>query len=553
MAGIYINQGGKAVAVAGVSASVAKSPEDAFDPSVYNLPILALTGDTSAMTKDNAVTLDYEYGDRSGSCTVKWQGNSSLAYPKKNYTIKFDNAFEAAAGWGEQMKYCLKANFIDHSHARNLVSAKLWGQIVKRRKNVNNFSYDEVTGLLDGHLGINRTAGYMYLQADETVQINATMYAIGEQLWTGQTFPAGTYRISYDIYNPNGADTDPDPCVYTGFGIVGSFKTAVAKPTAYQDWVHMETTVTNENDGGMLILQAAGCATLKSDAGYKFRNIRVVRTDVWSNDHVLELPNGGAVDGFPIVITLNGQFHGLYTFNIPKDGWMFGMSDTTLQQAIVCADVPSNPTCEFFAPATLDGDFELEYVADEENTDWVVTSLNQAISACVNSDGTDLDTVVSQYVDLESAVDYLIFTALIGGVDMYAHNYLLATYDGVKWFFSPYDMDTTYGIDWDGARFYRPTVYPLVSDFGHRVMQLLIANKPDMIRERYQKLRNGVLSEANVTCLFDNFVCAIPRLVYEEDLKTWPTIPSSAVSNVQQIENWYRMRTQFMDKDIENL
>lgn len=29
------------------------------NPANYGLPVLALTGDTSAMTKDNAVTLDY--------------------------------------------------------------------------------------------------------------------------------------------------------------------------------------------------------------------------------------------------------------------------------------------------------------------------------------------------------------------------------------------------------------------------------------------------------------------------------------------------------------
>ena len=108
-----------------------------FDASAYGLPILYLTGDTTGMSKDDAVTLNYVYGERSGSCTLKWQGSSSIGYPKKNYTIQFDNAFEAVEGWGEQKKYCLKANFIDHSHARNVVSAKLWGEIVKSRENTN--------------------------------------------------------------------------------------------------------------------------------------------------------------------------------------------------------------------------------------------------------------------------------------------------------------------------------------------------------------------------------------------------------------------------------
>ena len=61
----------------------------AFPYSNYSLPILYLTGDTTGISKDNAVDLTYTYEDKTGSCTLKWQGSSSLSYPKKNFTIKF--------------------------------------------------------------------------------------------------------------------------------------------------------------------------------------------------------------------------------------------------------------------------------------------------------------------------------------------------------------------------------------------------------------------------------------------------------------------------------
>ena len=145
----------------------------------YPIPILYLNGSFAEMTKDNAVTVDYIFKERSGTCTLKWQGASSVGLPKKNFTIKFDNAFEVVSGWGTQQKYVLKANFVDSSHARNIVCAKLWGQIVRSRTPAN-------------------------------AMLNA-------------------------------------------------------------------------------------------------------------------LPNGGAIDGFPILLALNGKFIGLYTWNIPKDDWMFGM------------------------------------------------------------------------------------------------------------------------------------------------------------------------------------------------------------------------------------
>jgi hypothetical protein len=75
---------------------------------------------------------------------IKCQGTSSMKYPKKNFTIKL---FEDEArsqkkkiefkNWGKQNKFCLKANWIDISHARNVVSARLWGDVVKSRNNYN--------------------------------------------------------------------------------------------------------------------------------------------------------------------------------------------------------------------------------------------------------------------------------------------------------------------------------------------------------------------------------------------------------------------------------
>jgi hypothetical protein len=379
-------------------------------PFVYEeckLPVLYLSGDVSEMTKDNAVTLDYVYGDLSGTCTVKWQGSSSLSYPKKNYTIKFDEAFEAVEGWGAQKKYCFKANFIDHSHARNVVSCKLWGRIVKSR----------------------------------------------------------------DVEN------------------------------------------------AMLSL----------------------------------LPNGGAIDGFPVIISLNGEFHGLYTFNIPKDGWMFGMGNGT-QEAIVCADAWVEAT-GFKAAATLDGDFELEYVTDEDNADWVLASLNRLINACINSDGTDLDTTVAQYLDWDSAIDYYIHAVLEGASDATNKNYLLATYDGVKWFFSNYDRDTTYGLYWDGKSFVAANSHPTFVGYAsqNRVMELIRTYKKDALKARYAELRNSAMSEINVATVFENFTAAIPKPVLLEDCKKWPTIPSSSVSNLNQILNWYRLRIAVIDKEVEAL
>lgn len=384
-----------------------KDIEDAlrFDPSPYQLPILYLHGHTAGMTKDNAVELGYEFGDKTGTLTCKWQGNSSLSFPKKNYTLKFDNAFEAVTGWGEQKKYCMKANHNDFTQSRNVVSAKIWADIVRTR-----------------------------------VPANATL---------------------------------------------------------------------------------ATC------------------------------PNYGAIDGFPIVIVLNGEFHGVYCFNIPKDGWMMNMGSGT-NEAILCADYHV-PATKFEGEAALDGtDFEVEYVTDENNNGWVLTSLNNLLRTCANSDGTDLDTTIASMLDWESAIDYYIFSALLCNTDGISKNYLLSTYDGVKWFFGAYDMDTVFGNVWNGNAFNSPVIGGKFEDIAveNHLFRLIKTHKSAELKQRYENLRKTALSEANVMTTFVSFAGQISKVLLDEENRKWPTVPFTSTHTIDSILNWYRLRCIAIDAEI---
>lgn len=397
---------GTRVSIRGATGSTGAAGADgkdySFDPTVYRLPVLYLTGDTTGMTKDNAVTLSFVYGENSGSCTMKWQGSSSLAWDKKNYTIKFANAFEAVEGWGSQSKYCLKANWIDHSHSRNVVSAKLWGLIRKNRS------------------------------------------------------------------------TTP--------------------------------------------------ANLKA------------------------LPNAGAIDGFPVVVMLNDEFHGLYSFNIPKDAWMFGMGSGT-KEAIVTADNQADDTA-FKAETLLDAEgLELEYSSDSFSATAVKDSFNNLINACINSWGGDLDTEVAKYLDWESAIDYYIFTVIIKGGDMIQKNAIYATFDGVKWYFSAYDMDTTFGLAFDGSALDRAVsnVTFVEAAESHRVFELIKRFKTNELKARYNELRGNALSETRICQYFENYAWDISSPLLIEEVKRWPSVRGSSVNGIDQICRWVRQRLEACD------
>lgn len=75
--------------------------------------------------------------------TLKYQGHISLTYDKKNYTLKLfqdENHSEknklTLSHWNKENKYILKANYVDTSQCRNLVSADVWADMCAARPGI---------------------------------------------------------------------------------------------------------------------------------------------------------------------------------------------------------------------------------------------------------------------------------------------------------------------------------------------------------------------------------------------------------------------------------
>ena len=350
---------------------------------------------------------------------IKAQGNSSISYPKKNFTIKMysDETRETKLkktfkDWGyESHKYVLKANYVDHTHARNIVCANLWSQTIESRTDYNSLPVE-------------------------------------------------------------------------------------------------------------------------------MRNS----------------PRNGAIDGFPVKVYTNGTYQGIYTWNIGKDDWMWGMDEDNTNHILLCAehntDNGSNPC---FFDGLWDGSDAYWSVEVGTYTDAVKNSLNALISCVKDTDDATFKSTIGNYLDVQSAIDYAIHQNVILGIDNAAKNMLLATYDGVKWYCGAYDMDLVLGLTLESGS-------NVVASYDHykawwgwtsnRLFSRIKSVFKDEVIQRNKELRNTVYSKQNMIAMFEKFSDVIGTDLYDEDLEVYPNI-STIRGGIKHVREFIKEREWYADREIE--
>lgn len=147
------------------------------EPAPNDVPKIYITGNlpTAKEQGEYSVVLTYKSAKQefTSFATLKVQGDSSTRYAKKNYTIKLfaDSAHTVKdkhvfRDWRAYNKFVIKANWIDITHSRNVVGARIWADMVKSRSDYSSLptllkSADNV-GAIDGFPVMVFANGYYY-------------------------------------------------------------------------------------------------------------------------------------------------------------------------------------------------------------------------------------------------------------------------------------------------------------------------------------------------------------------------------------------------------
>ena len=257
-------------------------------------------------------------------------------------------------------------------------------------------------------------------------------------------------------------------------------------------------------------------------------------------------PNGGMSDGIPVELYIDREYHGIYTLNIALDPWMFGM-DAFNENNIVMKAVTWSDSILFMAEASGVENADWNIVFGPENLPVIYEKLNRAIRFVMESSDEEYKAHFSEYFDLDASLNYYCLAAYFNATGNMGRNMLLATFDGNVWYPSLYNLDTSFGLFYNGEGIYS-VENPVEAFQGGTSLfwKRLVENFPQELAQRYWKMRQSFLKESFVMGLFEAFTDSIPEETWERERETWPDVPGVEY-DIESVREHIQGREPYLD------
>ena len=270
---------------------------------------------------------------------------------------------------------------------------------------------------------------------------------------------------------------------------------------------------------------------------------------------IAALPTYGAVDGFPVDVYLNGEYFGLYMMNLHKDDDLYQMKEGERAALVICNQQTTDEALFRDKAAFLpdySSDWEIEFCGTADET-WAQDSFNQLIDFVMNSPDDRFSSQLSDYLDVDAAVDYLLFIYALGLQHSGAKDLVMLNYGDV-WIPSAYDMDEAFGLNANDAAYLAPDEFiPVQTDgvwssgTGSLLWDRLLNAYFEEICSRYAFLRRDVLSQEKVIAMVEEFVGGIPEMRYDMDMNCYPDRPIQDMDMKTQITDYIVQRFDVLD------
>jgi hypothetical protein len=304
-------------------------------------------------------------------------------------------------------------------------------------------------------------------------------------------------------------------------------------------------------------------------------------------------------DGFPVAVYLNGEFYGIFSFQLKKHRDNYHMDKSTAEHVHLDGTINYNILWngtivwgtgdngfEVRNPKNLyaiggnkyDADIKQEEIAgeDEVNT-WItagqlpdgtaisskikknlqitakvkkyiqdfantINIIKTAASTYESSSKTEEDlkafkAVFEKYYDAENLIDYIIVSDLIKNADGFSKNWQWFTYDGVKWWVGIYDCDVSFGGHFKGNQI-TDVLSNHLSTSTYMPNGYIVKYYTTELNARYKYLADlGIASADNIFSHLQDWCMRIGTDFFKEEYKKWSDSPCIEDSIVRS-EYW---------------
>lgn len=261
--------------------------------------------------------------------------------------------------------------------------------------------------------------------------------------------------------------------------------------------------------------------------------------------------------GFPVILSHNGKFIGIYTVMLKKNRKNFQMDKSNYKEVLLDMDSGKliegqldwtsfeirNPKKLICMDGTnYDGDNPKElidessniYVSSNKDMNNSITTKN-AIKGLCNAyieikkaiedkkSNEEIRNIILAHFNVDYVLDYFLFSNLIDNQDGWGGNCQWATWDSTIWFPMPYDLNATFGMNPYGT----DAGSPNHSFIGNELCKNIRTYFNTEFKNRYKELRDKkIIDKENIIKIFFEWVARIGTDNYKKEFKLWDTSPS---------------------------
>lgn len=252
--------------------------------------------------------------------------------------------------------------------------------------------------------------------------------------------------------------------------------------------------------------------------------------------------NFGTVQSEPVLLYINDTFAGIHllykpvdnnTFNAEKEDTLAVVRTTyASRESLFKKITDDNGPWSVIYNYLSDDDEKIEDEERQEKEAWIYDSLNALIDFVCEKEGDDFKKGISEYLDVDGMIDYMITVYNIGAANNVGRYFTLATYDKKLWTPSLYGASASFGLNNHGEiSDLENTLVPtekdgeIDSDTASLLWDKMLNCFYKEISERYNETKDTVFSAENIINEFKKY-SGVSETVLEKEKETFKQVDS---------------------------